>query len=217
MAMIKAEQTFFGAHPRTAPGARLCRRPAAAASQNQPAEICAMPESLSTCCGWCFAHSRAPVRLRSGVVPRCALLCGAGTTDGAVEVARSLSGHGAETLRVVRTAFDPKDLFFEHTPFSPMAHHDVSALPMGCWHACFDPCARRKLSPLHQPAWELQRANGKIRGRVSDYQGPKPRPTGTKYSKYCLDPADNAQPNPIWDARAAPLDGPAHLNCNQST
>jgi hypothetical protein len=31
-----------------------------------------MPQSFSTCCGWCFAHSRAPIRLRSGGVPECA-------------------------------------------------------------------------------------------------------------------------------------------------
>ena len=31
-----------------------------------------MPQSLSMCCGWCFAHSRAPIRLRSGAVRGCA-------------------------------------------------------------------------------------------------------------------------------------------------
>jgi hypothetical protein len=32
-----------------------------------------MPQNFSTCCGWCFAHSRAPTLLRSGAVPECAL------------------------------------------------------------------------------------------------------------------------------------------------
>ena len=46
-----------------------------------------MPQSLSTCCGWCFAHSRAPILLRSGTV-----FCGCGTTIDAEKLGRDWIG-----------------------------------------------------------------------------------------------------------------------------
>jgi hypothetical protein len=67
----RVNAVFSGRIRRTAPGARLCRRPAAAASQNQPAGIRLMPQGFSTCCPdlyrECFAHSRAPLTAASAV------------------------------------------------------------------------------------------------------------------------------------------------------
>jgi hypothetical protein len=61
-----------GAHLDTAPGARLCRRPAAAASPSENARKRRNPRQLWTGCGWCFAHSRAPSSVGAGAVSRCA-------------------------------------------------------------------------------------------------------------------------------------------------
>ena len=49
--------------PVTAPGARLCRRPAAAATSDRNGWPTRTTLSPSTRCGWCSAHSRAPADL----------------------------------------------------------------------------------------------------------------------------------------------------------
>ena len=58
------------AHPRTAPEARLCRRPAAAASQDRAAGIRFMPQSFATCCG-CLDESETAALQSCRVRGRC--------------------------------------------------------------------------------------------------------------------------------------------------
>ena len=52
---------FARAHLDTAPGARLCRRPAAAASIHPRRGKQSRPLIHLTCCGWSRRHSRAPL------------------------------------------------------------------------------------------------------------------------------------------------------------
>ena len=61
-----------GAHPDTAPGARLCRRPAAAAWSDRMAGCGRRRRGFPGRCGWCSAHSRAPAPSASGAVRGCA-------------------------------------------------------------------------------------------------------------------------------------------------
>ena len=82
-------------------GARLCRRPAAAARPAGRLKHFQECPALSECCGWCSAHSRAPgERAERGCVPRRAGSAAAAQSGGAREVISKLA-HGGRVLRLV--------------------------------------------------------------------------------------------------------------------